>query len=161
MRKISLNKLICFICLILLTSCTTMKGPAFQPVSDKPIDKALVYLYWPAENLRTHFTIKANNDKIGTIKNGGYFLWFAEPGDVELTAKVKVKLFATGILDAVSNPTTSININLEAGNDYYVRCRGLEPKLMSFSLTRGQQLEMTNVTESTATDEIQNCKLME
>ena len=89
------------------------------------------------------------------------FFYFAEPADVELVAKVKIKLFATGMLDAVSNPTTSINMNLEADNDYYVRCRGLEPKFMSFSFTRGQQLEMTNVTESTAAHEIQNCKLME
>ncbi len=161
MRKKFLNSFICFFCLISLTNCTTLKGPAFQPVSNKPIDKALVYFYWPAEKLRTHFTIKANNIKIGTIKNGGYFFYFAEPGDIELAAKVKVKLFATGILDAVSNSTTSININLEAGNDYYIRCRGLDPKLMSFSFTRGQQLEMTNVTESTAAYEIQNCKLMD
>lgn len=137
-----------------------LKGPAFQAVTNQSEDKALIYLYWPDENLRTQFTIKANDAQIATLKNGGYFPYLAEPDSIDFSAKVNFKMFVTGALEAATASASHLKVNAEKGKVYFVKCTGLAPKFLSLSITRGQRLGMSLVEKELGESEIQSCKLL-
>jgi len=146
---------------VLLGGCASgLKGPAFQPIPDAAADKAVVYLYWPDEGLRTAFNIEANEESITTMKNGGYFPYVVEPSELDLSAKVKFKMFASGFLEAVTAPHTRLSLTVQDGEVYYVRCTGLPPALLSLSLTNGQRLGMQVVSNEVGSRGIQACKLL-
>lgn len=146
---------------IALCGCAAgLKGPNFQAITDISEDKALIYVYWPDEDLRTEFAIKANQVRITTLKNGGYFAYETEPGEIKLSANVNFKMFVTGALEAATAPSTDLNINVEPRLTYYVKCSGLAPKFLSLSMTHGQRLGMSLVPEGPGAAQIQYCKLL-
>lgn len=146
---------------IALCGCAgSLNGPASQAVASIPADKALIYLYWPDEDLGTQFTIKANDEHVITLKNEGYVPFFVTADSVDLSAKVQFKLFKTGLLGAAAAPTTHFKLKAEAGGTYYVKCSGMAPKFLSLSTTHGQRLGMSLVTNDIGAFEIQACKLL-
>lgn len=161
MKKLKLYTPLTLTCLLLFSSCAAnLKGPLFQPSAEASDAKALIYLYWPKEKLRTEFTIKANGETITTLKNGGYFPLVVEPGEIKLSANVNFKMFVTGALEAATAPSTHLTLNAAPGDVFYVRCSGLPPKFPSLSITYGQRLDMTPVASHSGDTEIRNCKLL-
>jgi len=83
------KRMFIIISFIFLVSCSASKfGPTFQPKSIVPQDKALIYIYWTdgsSMNKSSEFSIYANDDHITTLKYGGYFLYEATPGKLELS----------------------------------------------------------------------------
>jgi len=147
--------------IVMMYGCAgSLKGPAFQAVTSIPENKAVIYLYWPDEDLGTQFTIKANDEHVITLKNEGYIPFFVTPDSVDLSAKVQFKLFKTGLLEAAAAPTTHFKLKTEAGGTYYVKCSGMAPKFLSLSTTHGQRLGMALVTHDIGAFEIQACKLL-
>lgn len=166
MKTKSFIYILFLICLIfLLTGCSPyLKAPIFHQISDKPLDKAVIYIYWPKSegyrpkryggiNYISIFTLKANDIEIGTLKHQGYFPYFAEPGKIYLTSKVKFKYGATGILDVATSPKKEIEIDVKAGEEYFIHCtEGF------FGTVQPNMLVMSQVNTSS---KIKDCILLE
>jgi len=156
------NGIVLLCCLFLLAGCTsTLEGPAFRPISDRPQDKAVLYVFWPDRRIGTQFTIKANDNQVGTLINGGYLPYIVEPGEIILTSKVQFKYGATGVLDAAMAPTTDFKLNVEGGKNYFVRCRTdyeIVPRLSDPILQQVQKLTMN--VETGDYPGITKCKLV-
>jgi len=176
MKKKGLYGILAFYCILFLSGCATglvVVGPAFQPVSNIPNDKAVVYIYWPEEyyylmfpnagsQAKTQYTLTTNGIELGTLLNGGYFAYLAEPGSLELTEKVQFKFGATGTLDVLLTPEKNIIIDVGCGKNYYIRC-SLDAPSSSFSLVeiRPQNIQMVHTSKTLGSAEIQSCVLLE
>lgn len=147
----------CITCFLLLAGCAT--STIFQPVLDKPLDKAVIYIYRPAvKGEGAVFLIKANGATVGDLKNGGYLHHFADPGDVELNASVKPRLFTTGMVQAIASGSTKLKLSVESGKDYYVR--GTFVQHLSWVGLDPQKLDLFDTGEQQGLYEIQKCKLI-
>ena len=91
-----------------LAGCATL-GPKFEPEKTAPTDYALVYVYRLPGIVGggVVYTVRANGSDISTLPAGGYFVYHAPPGEVELSAQTEAK--------------TSVTIDAKAGHTYYVR----------------------------------------
>jgi len=151
--NVSISVLFC----IFFSSCSATKfGKKFQYPEILPKDKALVYLYWTDEtsfNKRVEFSINANDKQITTMKYGGYYLFEAPPGNLEISSHVTFKVAAAGILDVLLAPTVKINIKIEKGNKYFIRCI-LDRAIVNY------RLEMMTVEEKQGIYEIRDAKLL-
>jgi hypothetical protein len=96
--------------LILTTACSSVQtGRQPSPVSASGPNLATVYLY------RTHDSpggavgvdIKDNGIDIGTLQNGTYFIYHANPGQHVFTV--------------TTDTTSTQNLKLQAGATYYVK----------------------------------------
>lgn len=144
-------------CLLLLAGCSTSQ--VFQPILDKPLDKATIYIYRPeVKGERTEFSIRANGVVVGYLKNGAYLYHFADPGDVELNARVLFNLFTTGMAQAIASGSTNLKLSVEPGKDYYVRASAIQ--YTSWVGLDPQKLDLTSVGESSGLYEIQKCRLI-
>jgi len=93
---------------MLVSGCATL-GPVYTPATSVPADKATVYVYRESGIFggAVAYTVSANGVPISTLPAGGYFTYFASPGEVELSAKTEAK--------------TSVTIDAHAGETYYVK----------------------------------------
>ena len=96
--------------LVLSTACSSVQTGS-QPSSASASNLATVYLY------RTHDSpggavgvdIKDNGIDIGTLQDGTYFIYHANPGQHVFTA--------------TTDTTSTQNLKLQAGASYYVKAR--------------------------------------
>ena len=101
--------------LILTTACNSVQTGR-QPSSVPVPSLATVYLY------RTHDSpggavgvdIKDNGIDIGTLRDGTYFIYHANPGQ--------------HVFIATTDTTSTQNLNLQAGATYYVKARVVSSK---------------------------------
>ncbi len=76
-------------------------GPAFSPVAQLPQDKALVYIYRTgALGAAVTYTVHSGNEDIVDLQTGGYYPYFAEPGEREFWARTEAKTSTTELLRA-------------------------------------------------------------
>ncbi len=104
-RKISGGSLILG---LVLSGCATL-GPAYKPEVASAADKATVYVYRDFNVFGGGMTymVSANGVPIASLPAGGYFVYHAHPGEVQLSAK--------------SEATTSVTVEAKAGEVYYVK----------------------------------------
>ena len=125
--------------LFLITGCaTTIKGPVFHPVGNVPENKSLVYIYWTDKAARIKgidFSIKANGESLTDMRHGGYYQYFSDPGTLELSSHVNFKFMAVGLLDVAMAPTEKLEIDIDGGGTYYVRCISHGANAFNYALT--------------------------
>lgn len=94
--------------LALLSGCATL-GPAYRPESASTVDKATVYVYRDSSIFGGGMTymVWGNGVPIGSLPAGGYFVYHAPPGALQLSAK--------------SEATTAVTLEAKAGAVYYVK----------------------------------------
>ena len=84
------------------------KGPSFTEVKEMQADCGLVYIYRPIKGSSMCNTVRANDERVFMMHNGGYHPYFAKPG------KVEFKIRGGGDNEPVV-------INVAAGKVYYLR----------------------------------------
>lgn len=92
----------------LLSGCATL-GPAYKPESGSPVGKATVYVYRDFNVFGGGMTymVWGNGVPIASLPAGGYFVYHAPPGKVQLSAK--------------SEASTSVTVEAKSGEVYYVK----------------------------------------
>jgi len=93
-----------------IAGCTA-GGPAFSPVENPDINKALVYIYRPFNIVGFGVApcVYIDEVKQGELKNNGYLVYPVDPG----TRIIETK-------DGLSDPLT-LYLDIVAGEEYYVR----------------------------------------
>ena len=93
---------------LLSAGCATL-GPAYTPDSNAPRDKATVYVYRsPAMGgAAVSYTATVNGVDVSSLPSGGYFVYYAKPGENAFSAKTET--------------TTSVTVDAKAGETYYVK----------------------------------------
>jgi hypothetical protein len=107
-----MKKYFSLIGLLFLSACAST-GPKFENVAAKaPANKALIYVYRPS-----HFggaarspDVYANDIKLGTIHNGGYFRAETAPGPTRIQFG-----------GAFGDKSSGIQVDLRAGQIYFFR----------------------------------------
>lgn len=126
--------------LALTTGCAA-SGTPFQRVGDIPKDKGLVYVYRSNSLMGSavRYDVHANNDVICTLVRGGYCLYYALPGELELWGQTESK--------------GTITIDVKAGQEHYVKGS------LSFGFVVGRP-NLTLMQPPEALNEISECKLI-
>ena len=138
----------------LLIACTiascSATGKAFVPM-ELEANKALIYIYRPDRFLGSGnvWHLNANGSKVTAIRNGGWFAYYSEPGDVTFFSNLRpgVGTILPGMIDSDKE---MITIGVEAGKTYFVKF----DHRMS-----GPYMEL--VDKSTGESEIQDLKMLE
>lgn len=132
--------------------CSSGSGPLFKPITDIPEDQSLIYLYRPDDGRSTEFTIKCNNKDIGILEKKEYFPFFVEEGKVEISSRVRFKLFAVGLLDLAIAQSTEFVFKAEPGKAYYIECLADE--------SEGKKLSINLVPDNYGYIRIRECRLL-
>jgi hypothetical protein len=93
---------------LLSAGCATL-GSAYTPDNNTPKDKATVYVYRPSAmgGGAISYTVAVNGADVSSLPSGGYFVYYAKPGENEISAKTEAK--------------TSVTVDAKAGETYYVK----------------------------------------
>lgn len=93
--------------LFLLSSCAA--GPKFTKVDTIPEDKGVVYIYRPASpiGMAVVYQVIANSTVIMPLQNGGYYAYFAKPGENEF--------------QAATESISSVTLDVKPGQTYYIK----------------------------------------
>jgi hypothetical protein len=126
--------------LALMSGCATT-GPAFTKVENIPAGKGLMYIYRPAsfKGAAVSYDVHVKDKVVTNLKNGGYFPYFAEPGENEVWAKTEAK--------------SSVTVDVKPGQTYYVK-GGVR---MGFAIGRP---DLSQQTADVGAAEIAECKLL-
>lgn len=92
-----------------ISSCGPTLGPAFQKANNVPKNVGVVHIYRPPSVIGggVYYDVKANQTIVTTLYNGGYFTYFATPGEIEFSAKTE--------------STSSVTVDVKPGQIYYVK----------------------------------------
>ncbi len=137
-RKILLAALA--IATALLSGCATL-GTAYTPDNNAPKDKGTVYVYRPKAFAggAISYTVSVNGNEVSSLPAGGYFVYYAAPGENEFSAKTEAK--------------TSVTLDVKAGQTYYVQ------GTMGMGVFVGHP-HLTQVGNDVGAKEIASCKLV-
>ncbi|HYA19833.1 MAG TPA: hypothetical protein VEG25_04205 [Burkholderiales bacterium] len=93
---------------MLMPGCATL-GPSYQKVDKIPDGMGLVYIYRQNSFIGggVYYDVKTGTTVITTLHSGGYYPYFAKPGELELWAKTEAR--------------TSVTLDVKAGETYYVK----------------------------------------
>lgn len=93
---------------VLISGCATL-GPTFQKIDKTPEGMGLVYIYRPSSFIgaAVSYDVKVGETVITTLYNGGYYPYFAKPGELELWASTEAK--------------SAVTLDVKAGEIYYVK----------------------------------------
>ena len=97
------------IAILLAAGCASTPRPLYAPEAAVPADRAVVYVYRDAGVIggAVAYTVSANGTPIAKLPPGGYFPYYAKPGEIEFTARTEA--------------TTSVTIDARAGQTYYIK----------------------------------------
>ncbi|MBK8815599.1 MAG: DUF2846 domain-containing protein [Methylococcaceae bacterium] len=117
-------------------------GPAFKPVNPIPYDKGVVYIYREPSfaGSGVYGTVTANKMPITKIKNGGYFPFIANPGNVHFEVSTET--------------TNEADVTVEVGKEKYLKTT------VGMGLLVGH-LNFSEVSPEIGKREISECKLLE
>jgi Protein of unknown function (DUF2846) len=108
-RFVSLTLIITLLLLglLLLSSCAS--GPKFTKVDTIPEDKGVVYIYRPTSpvGMAVVYQVIANSSVIMPLQNGGYYAYFAKPGENEF--------------QAATESISSVTLDVKPGQTYYIK----------------------------------------
>ena len=139
-------KLICIALFLLFVSvisgCATL-GPVYQKADKIPPDVGVIYTYRTFNIVGSAVTTKLYTNKgqtyLARIQTGGYFPFYAKPGEVDLSAATEAE--------------SSITLDVKAGQVYFVKLHiG-----MGFIVGRPY---LTIVDNDLGEKEIADCKLI-
>lgn len=140
------NKRFLLIAVVILVSCLSgcaTLGPAYQKVDKIPDNAGLVYVYRPPAFIGGGVSpnLYTDNGKIFITKiyQGGYYPYFAKPGEVEFSAATESE--------------SSITLNVAPGQTYYIKLT------IGIGILVGRPHLMI-VPADVAEREIQECKLI-
>lgn len=93
---------------LLCFSCASL-GPVYQKIDSIPEGVGLVYIYRPFNLIGSGvvYDVKVGETAVTTLSIGGYYPYFAKPGEVELWAKTESK--------------SSVTLDVKAGQTYFVK----------------------------------------
>lgn len=103
---------LCFVSLLIgilmLTGCASL-GPPYQKVEQIPENKGLIYIYRTGSIVGGAVSpdVKVGDIVVTTLYKGGYYPYFADPGEVELWAKTESR--------------SAVTLDVKAGEVYYVK----------------------------------------
>ena len=142
---------------LLLCSCASgLNGTFFKAVSDTPKDKGIVYVFWPNPNnngSRIDFELFANGKSMTDMKKGGYYVFPAEPGELDLETSPNFTFGQMGLLDIAMTFNEHLKLSIEPRKTYFVRCY--------LAGWRGSyQLQMKLLSETEGVNEIQATRLL-
>ena len=91
-----------------MSGCAT-SGPKFSKVEHIPEGKGLIYIYRPSsfKGGGVFYDVYAKDKVVTTLRNGGYFPYFADLGENEIWAKTEAK--------------SSVTVDVKAGKTYFVK----------------------------------------
>ena len=123
-----------------MSGCAT-NGPAFAKVETIPADKGLIYIYRPQafQGGAVSYDVRVNDAVVTHLSNGGYYPYFAAPGEAQVSAKTEA--------------TSSVTLDVKAGQTYYVK-GGVR---IGFLVGRPHLMVMAN---DVGASEIADCKLI-
>jgi hypothetical protein len=123
-----------------LSGCATL-GAAYTPDSNAPRDKGTVYVYRPKAFAGggISYTVSVNGTEVSSLPSGGYFVYYATPGETEFSAKTEAK--------------TSVTVDVKAAQTYYVQGS------IGMGVFVGHP-HLTQVTGDVGAKEIADCKLV-
>jgi hypothetical protein len=126
--------------LAFLSGCAA-KGPAFTQIDNLSTDKGLVYIYRvpSIKGAAISYDIYANEKPIFTLKNGGYFPYQTNTGEIEFSASTEAK--------------SAITVDVEAGQTYYIKGS------LSVGFLMGRP-HLSIVSSDVGGKEIQECVLL-
>ena len=86
---------------LLLVGCAA-SGPKFAPLDSIPEGKALVYIYRPNSIIggAIRFHVAVGGERIVYLIRGGYYPYFADPGETTFWARTEAKAETTEYLEA-------------------------------------------------------------
>jgi len=99
-------------------------GSQFQPLSEPPKSKGVIYIYKPDSYGKSIYDIYANGELVTTLFKGGYYPYVANPGENTIAGikKARVGEILTVLLGV--EPDIEISVYVEAGKSYYVERKG-------------------------------------
>ena len=94
--------------LLFAGGCATL-GPVYQKVEKMPEGTGVVYIYRPHSVIGAAVTydVKVGETVVTTLHNGGYYPYFAKPGEVEFRAKTESE--------------SAVTLDVKAGQPYYIK----------------------------------------
>ena len=94
---------------LVLTGCASVMGQKFQEASVKQ-DTARIYIYrpWTMVGGAVSYPVYINGEKIFQLPHTAYYVYYADPGEVFITAKT------------LENEA-SVKLRAEAGKTYYIK----------------------------------------
>mgnify|MGYP001604995179 CR=1 FL=1 len=139
------NVLVLAVIFVFLSVCQTIHGSAFTPAADIPAGKALVYVYKPLAYGKSLYMVYINREPLVKLRKGGYYPYYATPGELEIIADKKARL---GELLEVFNiePNKRMVLQVEPGKVYYVKLSG------------SLNVKFSQVDESEALTDLAKCK---
>ena len=158
--KLNSFKLVLILCYsVLLTGCGA-HGPAFSSVELTQSDKALVYIYRQASFVggANSFKIWVNDNHVTDLKNGGYYAYMADPGELSFKVKKNLDFFDVvfggwGLHYAIwEKQKERLKINVEAGKTYYIKYEA-DPESFGFNIAM-----LMLVDEEIGSNEIMKCQ---
>jgi|ERR1017187_699260 hypothetical protein len=116
--KTTISKLLLLAVALLLGGCST---PNFQPVTNVPSDKALVYLYRKYNYIGSGAAHKiyANKKPVTLLYTSNYYPYVSDPGHITFTLK-SVLIGEEHLFDFIIPKSTVAEIDAEAGKTYYL-----------------------------------------
>lgn len=135
-----LSLAVLFAALLSFTGCASL-GPAYKKVESIPEGKGLVYFYRPSSIIGAgvSYDIRVGESPIVTLYSGGYYPYFANPGETEFWAKTESK--------------SSVTLDVKAGDVQYVK------GTVGVGIIVGRP-HLTVMPAATAETEITDCKLI-
>ncbi len=108
MRQMRVSIIGLLVGLLFVGGCATL-GPVYQKVEKIPDNMGLVYIYRPSSFIGggVSYDVKVGERVITTLYNGGYYPYFAKPGELELWARTEAK--------------SSVTLDVKPGETYYVK----------------------------------------
>ena len=129
----------------LLAACQTIDGPKFGAVETPPAGQAIVYIYKPKTYGKSIYLIFANGEPVTKLMRGGYYPYYASPGELEIVADKQARLGELlEVLDI--EPNKKLTVLVRAGMRYYVKIAG------------ALIVKLVQVDEQTALGELSECR---
>ncbi|MBI4490053.1 MAG: DUF2846 domain-containing protein [Deltaproteobacteria bacterium] len=109
MRQLMIRIAVFLVGVVLISGCAPTLGLTFKKIDKVPERMGLVYIYRPSSFVGggVSYDVKVGETVITTLYNGGYYPYFAKPGELELWARTEAK--------------SAVTLDVKAGEIYYVK----------------------------------------
>ncbi|NOR79897.1 MAG: DUF2846 domain-containing protein [Methyloprofundus sp.] len=124
MKKIFLIS-VTMLVMFLLIGCApaALTGANFKQEIISDANNAHIYIYWTerAANNRVDFEIIINGEQVTDLKRGGYYLYRANPGNVDIVSSPNFTYGQMGVLDMALTANGRCSLKVEADKQYFIR----------------------------------------
>jgi hypothetical protein len=152
--------LILSVLLLGLVGCTFNQahGPQFTPAAVSSPERALIYIYRPADNqggYNKSYQATANGVPLPNIQFNGYYSHEINPGHVLLTARPRIDgwMIFDNALDMATAKPAQLDLDVKSGQVYYVKFH------REMSMWGPHNPELLLISNEEGQREILTCKL--